>query len=732
MHQTLKKYFGYDEFRPLQAEIISHILENNNAFVLMPTGGGKSLCYQLPALKLPGITLVISPLIALMKDQVDALRANGISAEFINSSLASAEIGQIEKKARSGELKILYVAPERLALDYFQNFLKSLEISFIAIDEAHCISEWGHDFRPDYRNLSRLRKLFPAVPMVALTATATDKVREDIVRQLEMQKAKIFISSFNRPNLNYVVRPKKNAFSNLINLLKKYPNRPVIIYCFSRKETENITADLKYEGFKAAAYHAGLENEQRRKTQEKFVRDEVQIIVATIAFGMGIDKPDVRLIVHYTLPKSIEGYYQETGRAGRDGLPSECVLFYSYGDTMKHNFFLRDIQNEAERASAQQKLAQVVEYAELRTCRREYLLQYFSEKQEVESCGGCDVCLTPKEEIDATIIVQKILSAIVRTGERFGGRHIVGVLRGARVRKIIELGHDNLSVYGIAKDVSEEEIRYFISLLLAKGLIAKSDGEYPTLFLTNLAKKFLKNKEKIILPAPQFEKESKGLGQETLNRQGKKGALEYDIGLFEQLRVLRKSLADEKGVPPFVIFSDVALQEMAYYFPQNKESFLQISGVGAMKSEQYGEKFMPVIRDYAKEHNLICRDAPLGRLGNNRRQTMHGNLDAPAGRLYQRAGSTYSETKKLLNSGMNIEKIAGARGLSQGTIIDHIEKLKAGGEEIQIEQLRLPEERFQKIKSAFEKSGGTFLGPVREILGEDFSYEELKVARLFL
>jgi ATP-dependent DNA helicase RecQ len=717
MHQTLKKYFGYDQFRPLQAEIISHILEKNNAFVLMPTGGGKSLCYQLPALKFPGITLVISPLIALMKDQVDALRANGIAAEFINSTLDSAEISRIENKARTGELKILYVAPERLALDYFQNFLRTLNISLIAIDEAHCISEWGHDFRPDYRNLAKLRNLFPAVPVMALTATATDKVREDIVRQLEMQEAQVFISSFNRPNLSYVVRPKKNAFSNLVNLLKKYPDRSVIIYCFSRKETENIAADLKHEGFKAAAYHAGLENEKRRKTQEKFVRDEVQIIVATIAFGMGIDKPDVRLIVHYSLPKSIEGYYQETGRAGRDGLPSECVLFYSYGDTMKHNFFLRDIQNENERLSAQKKLAQVVEYAELRTCRREYLLKYFSEKQVLESCGGCDVCFTPKEEVDATIITQKILSAIVRTGERFGFRHIVNVLRGARVRKIMELGHDKLSVYGIAKDASEEELRYFMSLLIAKEIIAKSDGEYPTLYLTNRGKKFLNNREKIILPSPQFEKEPEGVER-------KKGALEYDMGLFEQLRVLRKNLADQKGVPPFVVFSDVALQEMAYYFPQNAESFLQISGVGAMKLEQYGEKFMSVIREYVAKNNLT--EKPHGLDSKNRR-----NLDAPTGRLYARAVSTYSETKKLLNAGMTIEKIAGARGLSEATIIDHIEKLKAAGEEIKIEHLRLPEDRFRKIKSAFEKSGGTFLGPVREILGEDFSYDELKVARLF-
>jgi len=598
MHQTLKKYFGYDEFRPLQAEIISHILEKNNAFVLMPTGGGKSLCYQLPALKFSGITLVISPLIALMKDQVDALKANGISAEFINSSLTPAEINQIQNRAKKGEIKILYLAPERLALDYFQTFLKILEISLIAIDEAHCISEWGHDFRPDYRNLSKLRNIFPKVPMLALTATATDRVREDIVKQLKMKDASVFISSFNRPNLAYVVRPKKNALANLIKLLKKYQDRSVIIYCFSRKETESISANLKQEGFRALPYHAGLESNLRRKTQEKFVRDEIQIIVATIAFGMGIDKPDVRLIVHYSLPKSIEGYYQETGRAGRDGLPSECVLFYSYGDTIKHNFFLRDIQDENERKSAEQKLAQVVEYAELRTCRRKYLLEYFSEKQIAEYCGGCDVCLRPKEEVDATIIVQKILSAIVRTGERFGGRYILGVLRGSRAQKILDRKHDQLSVFGIAKDTSEEEISYFISLLLTKNLISKSDSEYPTLNLTNQGKKFLNKREKIILPSPQFEKET----EPVLEIKRKKGLLEYNPKLFEQLRILRKELANQKKVPPFIIFSDVSLQEMAFYFPQNAESFLQISGVGAMKLKEYGKVFLPVIKSFVMKN----------------------------------------------------------------------------------------------------------------------------------
>ena len=723
MLAVLKKHFGFSRFRPMQEEIVNFVLAGHDAFVLMPTGGGKSLCYQLPALKMPGVTLVISPLIALMKDQVDALRANGIAAEFINSSLKAEEIRAIEKKTRDGEIKILYIAPERLALLEFRNFLKSLEVSLIAIDEAHCISEWGHDFRPDYRNLAALRNVFPRVPVIALTATATERVREDIIKQLSLKDARVFISSFNRPNLTYVVRPKRNAFSNLVMMLKKYPDRSVIIYCFSRKDTENLAADLKEEGFKALPYHAGLESDLRRKTQEKFTRDEIQIIVATIAFGMGIDKPDVRLIIHYSLPKSIEGYYQETGRAGRDGLPSECVLFYSWGDTMKHNFFIRDIANEAERRGAEMKLAQVVEYAELRTCRREYLLGYFAEKQEMESCGGCDVCMAPKEEIDATIIVQKILSAIVRTGERFGGRQIVSVLRGSKVKKVLDLGHDKLTVFGIAKDISEEEIRYFISLLITKGFIAKSDGEYPTLSLTNRAKLFLKNREKIVLPKPQFEKELE-VGKE-------KGALEYDENLFHQLRILRKDIADRKSVPPFVVFSDVALQEMAYFLPQSRESFLRVSGVGAMKLEEYGETFLKVIGEYARENNLSERPNVSRGRGTLRRDSLK-TRQCLVSTGHRRTGSTYAATIKLIESGMTLDEVASARELSEATIISHIEKMLSSGEKINIEHLRLPKERFQKIKSAFEKSGGTFLSPVREMLGEDYTYEELKVARWFL
>ena len=363
MLNLLKTHFGFERFLPLQEEIIRGVLAKQDALVLMPTGGGKSLCFQLPALMLPGLTLVISPLIALMKDQVDALQANGLPAEFINSTLSYAEIAQIQRQAQAGKIKILYVAPERLAVSEFQHFLQQITVSLIAIDESHCISEWGHDFRPDYRNLKTLRQIFPEVPVMALTATATQKVREDIIGQLSLEQAQIFISSFNRPNLSYAVLPKKDAYEQLLELLREHRQDSAIIYCFSRKDTERLAADLRREGFKARPYHAGLESGQRRTNQEKFIRDEMQIIVATIAFGMGIDKPDVRLVIHYSLPKSIEGYYQETGRAGRDGLPSRCVLFYSYADSIKQQYFIRQMENEAERQNAYRKLEQMVAYA---------------------------------------------------------------------------------------------------------------------------------------------------------------------------------------------------------------------------------------------------------------------------------------------------------------------------------------------------------------------------------
>ncbi len=413
MLDLLKQYFGFDEFLPLQEEIIASVLNGEDSLVLMPTGGGKSLCYQLPALRLDGLTLVVSPLIALMKDQVDALKSNGIPAAFVNSTLPFSEILRVQEQVLQGVLKILYVAPERLALPAFQSFLSRLKVSLVAVDEAHCISVWGHDFRPDYRRLGELRNTLPGVPFLALTATATERVRRDILDQLQLSQPRQFIASFNRANLNYSVLPKnRDSFEVLVELLQKHKGESSIIYCTSRKETEGLAARLRGGGFDAQPYHAGLENEVRRQTQENFIRDRVSIIVATIAFGMGIDKPNIRLLVHYDLPKSLEGYYQETGRAGRDGLPSDCVLLYNYGDAAKQEFFIEQVEDGAERRNARQKLGQVVEFCQLQSCRRKYILHYFGEAWDEENCGGCDFCLVPREEFDATIIAQKILSAV--------------------------------------------------------------------------------------------------------------------------------------------------------------------------------------------------------------------------------------------------------------------------------------------------------------------------------
>jgi ATP-dependent DNA helicase RecQ len=710
MLNILKTHFGFDQFRPLQEEIIRCVISQRDAFVLMPTGGGKSLCYQFPALMLPGMTLVISPLIALMKDQVDALKANGIPAEFINSTLTRAEIDKIQEAAYHGKIKILYAAPERLILPEFQVFLKKITVSLIAIDESHCISEWGHDFRPDYLNLRMLRAIFPEVPVMALTATATKKVREDIIYQLSLDKAQIFISSFNRPNLSYAVLPKKDSYDQLIQRLRECQHESAIIYCFSRKDTEHLAADLSREGFKALPYHAGLESEARRTNQEKFIRDEVQIIVATIAFGMGIDKPDIRLVVHYHLPKSIEGYYQETGRAGRDDLPSKCILFFSYADTIKQQYFIRQIENEAERKNAYRKLDQMVEYCELATCRRSHLLAYFGEDYPQENCDGCDSCLSPQEYFDATIISQKIISAIVRTGQQFGANYIIDVLLGTKNKSIIEREHHNLSVYGIVDDFSKEDLRLIIRRLLYRTLIIKSGDDFPALALGPRGRDFLKERQEIRLPKLQAAVKS--------HRQGDAVDTDYDRDLFEKLRLLRKKLADENGIPPFVVFGDLALRQMALYLPQSEENFSKISGVGEAKLKQYGKIFTEVIQDYAQKNNLIEKNVPVKRSA--RSQRLNG------------LGSTYRDTQKLVLEKMSIERIASRRGVSAETIISHIEKLVSSGEDIDIDYLKPSSERFEKIKTAFEGSGGLALWPVREMLGEQFSYEELKIARLFM
>jgi len=501
MENLLKKYFGFDAFRPLQKEIIERTLLGNDSVVLMPTGGGKSLCFQLPAMVLEGVTIVISPLISLMKDQVDALSANGIPADFINSSLTPLKIAEVMDKASAGLLKIIYIAPERLSVPGFEDFLHSLLINLIAIDEAHCISQWGHDFRPEYRNLKVLRKNFPKIPIIALTATATEDVREDIVNQLSLQDCKMFISSFNRPNLSYEVMPKKDSFASILSLIKDYENASVIIYCFSRNDTQNLVDKLNKHGLKAATYHAGLNAKTRKENQEKFIKDEVNIIVATIAFGMGIDKPDVRLVIHHSLPKSIEGYYQETGRAGRDGLPARCVLFFSYADKFKQDYFINNIKDDDEREKAQENLSQMLNYGNLHSCRRKFLLSYFNENYPKENCGNCDCCV----EKPSFKIVPKISSMV-------GGIEIEPIWQ------------------------------------------------------------------------PDIENDA------------------YDKILFEKLKKLRTKEAQRLQVPPYVVFGDKTLIQMAKHLPKNSEELLEIYGVANKKLEQFGEQFIQLIREYISEN----------------------------------------------------------------------------------------------------------------------------------
>lgn len=708
MHDLLKKHFGYDNFLPLQKEIIACVLKQRDALVIMPTGGGKSLCYQLPALQFDGLTLVISPLIALMKDQVDALKSNGIAAAFINSTLSYAEIRRIQAQAQQGDLSILYIAPERLALSSFQNFLATLKVSLIAVDEAHCISEWGHDFRPDYRNLGDLRRSLPRVPFIALTATATERVRRDIATQLDLNEPQIFIASFDRANLNYTVRPKRNTFDALLDLLEKYREESSIIYCFSRKDTELIAANLCDEGFNALPYHAGLDAEVRNETQDKFIRDEVPIIVATIAFGMGIDKSDIRLIVHCDLPKSIEGYYQETGRAGRDSLFSDCVLFYSYGDKIKQDFFIDQIEGETEQQNAREKLAQIIAFCDSQVCRRKYLLGYFGQNWDKENCGGCDICLASKETFDATIIAQKVMSAVVRTGERFGTGHINQVLRGANIKRIRELGHDKLSVYGIVNDFSDDDLKEIIALLIAKGFLYKNGREYPTLGITETGRNFLKNREELILTRRKCEKEIPSDSHT---------ALDYDKTLFEALRRLRSRIASERNVPPYIIFSDATLQQMAYYIPQSHESLSRISGIGAVKLEQLGDTFLPIICNHARMHNLTERNIP-----SRRRARSSVKLK----------GSTYDLTKQLVQQALPLSEVANQRGLAKGTIISHIERLIQAGEDIDLRPLMPPTERFEKIKTAFHNSDSIALSPVKAHLGDDYAYDEIRLVRAFL
>ena len=596
MLETLKKYFWYNAFRPQQEQIVQSILNKKDTFVLMPTGWGKSLCYQLPAIMAEWVTLVISPLIALMKDQVDSLQGNGIGAACYNSSMSNKEKQNVIEDLRDWTIKLLYISPERLSAWWFADMLHSLPISLIAIDEAHCLSERWHDFRPDYNNLWILRRWFPTVPIIALTATATQKVQDDIVKKLKLYNPQRFVWSFDRPNLSLHVVPKRNSFDWILDLLKKHTGESAIIYCFSRKETESLAEKLHKAKIRALPYHAWLSDAVRVKNQEEFIRDQVDVIVATVAFGMGIDKPDVRLVIHYVFPKTVEWYYQEIGRAGRDGLPSECVLFYSHGDKRKHDFFIDQLDDRDEQEKARNTLQKMVDYCEWVDCRRTYLLNYFDETSSL--CNNCDQCLDQSDTFDATIITQKILSAVIRTGQRYGSGYVIDVLQWSRKKIVLERQHDTLSVHGIVNDYSVDQLRHIMRQLLAKNLLIKEGEKYPIFSVHPQWVARLQSKDTIHLVKPKEEK---------IVAKKKKWKIEYDQKLFEQLRWVRKRLAGEKWVPPFMIFSDVALHEMAYYYPVTTDAFMEITGVGEKKIESYGEDFLTIIEAYVEKNGLSSK-----------------------------------------------------------------------------------------------------------------------------
>ncbi|MBM4054347.1 MAG: DNA helicase RecQ [Planctomycetes bacterium] len=702
IYSTLHKYFGYSTFYPLQEDIIRWVLERKDLFVLMPTGGGKSLCYQLPALLFDGITVVVSPLIALMKDQVDGLTENGIPATFINSSLRSDEIVTRKRELSEGKIKILYIAPERLAMSEFLGFLQKLNVSLFAIDESHCISEWGHDFRPEYRQLSMLKEKFPNTPIMGLTATATPSVQKDIIEQLKLTDYRVFTASFNRKNLYYQIMPKDNPYHQILCFLKERKKESGIIYCQGRKTVEHLAESLQEDGYRALPYHAGLSAEMRTENQERFIREDVEIIVATIAFGMGIDKPNIRYVIHHDLPKSIEGYYQETGRAGRDGLKSDCILLFSYADKMKIEYFIRRKEDEKEKEVAYKQLRELVSYCESNVCRRRILLDYFGEKFSENNCRNCDLCLNPKEQFDGTVVAQKLLSCVYRVGECFGMHYVIDVLLGSKNQKVLQNGHTTLTTYGIGKEYSKPQWLAFSRELIQSGYLSL-EGEYPVLKLSKQSREVLLGRKKVFLTKPE-EKPSFSASKEDAN---------YDQALFERLRELRKTVADRESMPPYIIFHDTSLKEMSTRYPQTASDLEKISGVGELKLRKYGALFLKEISDYCRQYAIAPKQEIFGKQAFAEKQT--------------RAPTIYT-TLELCKNNLSLLEIARKRGLATSTISTHLEKLILAGENVSLDKFVDPGKR-QHIRAAIEKSGMEALSPVKEALGEGYSYDEIKLVR---
>jgi ATP-dependent DNA helicase RecQ len=702
--QALQKYFGYTQFRHQQEAIIKQIMSGGDALVLMPTGGGKSLCYQLPAVLLPGLTIVISPLIALMKDQVDSLNINGIPAAFINSSQTTGEQQDIYSRLKAGQIKLLYLAPERLfsSESRLVTFLKALPVSLIAIDEAHCISHWGHDFRPEYLMLSGFKTEFPTTPVIALTATADQLTQQDIKEKLALHQPAEYVSSFNRPNISYRVAPKKNNYQQLLNFLDTHKDDSGIIYCLSRASTEDLAADLRTQGYQASAYHAGLDQETKANNQDKFLRDEVKIMVATIAFGMGINKSNVRYVVHYDLPKNIEGYYQETGRAGRDGLPSEALLFYSQGDAIKLQRFAKVDGNEEQSRIMLKKLDDMVKYCQLQTCRRQYLMQYFNEPFP-SHCGSCDVCLTEYTMFDGTVLAQKALSAVTRLNQRFGVTYVIDLLRGSKSEKIRE-EHKQLKTYGIGADVSKADWQRYIAQLVNQGLLQVTDDGYNVLKLTPASDEVLKGRRKVEFALAEATEVAEEIQTPV-----------YEAGLLQDLKSIRFNLAMNENVPAYIILSDATLMEIATYLPQTPKELGRISGFGEVKLVRYGDAFLQATLAYCHQHNLSSKiDSKQAKAPTRSKTT----TPRPS------SGKTQRESFDLYRAGMSIGEIAGLRGIAATTVESHLCSFIQTGE-MEVHEM-VSAEKVPFIQDAIANYGADRLAPLKEVLGDGYTYAEIK------
>ncbi len=709
----LKQYFGFTSFRPLQEDIICDALAGRDVFALLPTGGGKSLCFQLPALARDGLTVVVSPLIALMKDQVDALQAAGVAATYLNSSLVPEESRRRLRGLHQGEYRLLYAAPERLMLSGFLADLQRWNVRLIAIDEAHCISEWGHDFRPEYRQIAELRTHFPQVPFMALTATATERVREDIVSHLKLRDPRRYVASFNRPNLTYRVLAKNKPYDQLLGFLRARRRESGIVYCSSRKAVERLAANLTEDGVKAQPYHAGLTPAQRATHQEQFLRDDVRVICATIAFGMGINKPNVRFVVHYDLPKNIEGYYQETGRAGRDGLPGECVLLFSPGDAIKQTQFIEEKTDPQEQQIAREQLQQMVHYAETAACRRVELLRYFGETFPVESCGACDNCLAPRATFNGTLAAQKLLSCVYRIREKsafgVGLNHVVEVLTGADTEKIRKWGHEQLSTYGIGKEHGRPEWAAIGRELVRLGFLRQTSEKFSVLEITREGLAMLKSRQTVMLTKPVVAapKESQRVGD-----------IACDEALFDRLRELRKRLADQLNVPAYIVFSDVALRQMARTYPTSQSEFARISGVGEKKLREFGAAFLGEIAFHLQE---------------NPRQIFADDsfVAPPAAPARASLGDSARETLRQFRFGATVAEIARARDVTTSTIYGHLAEAIERGEPLAADQFFTVAE-LAEVAGAFNRHGFGALGPVFEALGAKVDYGRLRVFRAIM